>query len=526
MIRALKVSWLSHGVYRITLICLVVYGAFLRSGTQAVRDFWVDEVWRASAVLHSVYFFDTTVPVQLSTFVLGKLGMFLFGPSPLAFKIWSQGFSILSLFVFVLIARRFFTNSVALAGLFLIAYNVGLVEHAHESKPFSLEACLALCMILFFKKALEQQTYRSWLSVLGLYGVMTLTSTIWIFFFTVPLYSVWRLWKIKPGFISIKNCAIAVVWGVFVLLILIHYSETLSRYRLYNFWKEYTFGSTEYFHGLFVRALPETLQKYVLSAVRLQDLHVAWSQLLLFAMWIVGPVILWRKRDLTWLVLVTPLIVQIGLAAMGRYPIFSRVSTFYYPIMIFSLCVCAQSLTHLFVCRVPRMVAGLGVPMLFVCLAWFLCPAWKGDKLVSDKFSAFRGRHYHVQEFSAVADMLRLNANTRDVLIANGPANSFLSFYYPRSKYRFATIAMPNNIIDSDVRSKLFAKIGGKFVGRRAWFILAYRTEGCDELIKDIRAYGEFTQSQTLKAQGVCMVSARVSGDQRKDGRCASSQGE
>ena len=50
--RALKVTSLSQGVYRITLVFLLAYGAFLRSGTQAVRDFWVDEVWRAGAVLH------------------------------------------------------------------------------------------------------------------------------------------------------------------------------------------------------------------------------------------------------------------------------------------------------------------------------------------------------------------------------------------------------------------------------------------------------------------------------------------
>ena len=510
MMRALKVTSLSQGVYRITLVFLLAYGAFLRSGTQAVRDFWVDEVWRAGAVLHSGHFFDITVPVQLSTFVLGKIGIFLFGPSPLAFKIWSQAFSIFSLFVFVLIARHFFTRGVTLVGLFLTAFNVGLVEHAHESKPFSLEACLALCMILLFKRALEEQTYRSWLSVLGLYGVMTFTSTIWLFFFTVPLYSVWRLWRLKADFISIKNCAIGVAWGVLVLLILLHYSETLSRYRLYNFWKEYTFGSSEYFHGLFVRALPETLQKYVVSAVRLQDIHFAWSQALLFGVWIVGPVILWRKKDLTWLVLVTPLMVQVGLAAMGRYPILSRVSTFYYPVMIFSLCVCAQSLTHPFTRRVSGGVAWLGVPMLALCLVWFLCPAWKGDKLVSDKFSAFRGRHYHVQEFSAVADILRLEGKPGDILITNGHARSFLSFYYPRSTNRFVGLGMPNDVASSDARSKFLINLSNKYLDRTAWFVFAYRNEGCEELVTAIKAERRFARPHSFKSQGVCMISAKI----------------
>lgn len=466
-------------------------------------------------MLHSVTFFDITVPVQLSTFVLGKLGLFLFGVSPLAFKIWSQAFSILSLFVFVSIARRFFGRGVTLVGLFLMAFNVGLVEHAHESKPFSLEACLALCMILFFKKALEEQTYRSWLSVMGLYGVMTFTSTIWLFFFTVPLYSVWRLWKLKADFISIKNCTIAVVWGALVILIVVHYSETLSRYRLYNFWKEYTFGSSEYLHGLFVRALPETLQKYVMSAVRLQDLHFAWSQALLFGMWVVGPVILWRKRDLTWLVLVTPLIVQIGLAAMGRYPMLSRVSTFYYPVMIFSLCVCLQSIVHPLVCRVPQRVAGLGAPMLTLCLVWFLWPAWKGDKLVSDKFGAFRGRHYHVQEFSAVADILRLTGKPGDVLITNGQAKSFLSFYYPRSTNRFIGLAMPKDVATSDVRSAFLNNLSKKYLDTTAWFVFAYRTEGCEELVAAIKAERGFTRPETLKAHGVCMISAKIIGGRK-----------
>lgn len=124
-----------------------------------------------------------------------------------------------------------------------------------------------------------------------------------------------------------------------------------------------------------------------------------------------------------------------------------------------------------------RRISGVGVPILSVCLEWFLWPAWKGDKLVSDKFSAVRGRHYHGQQSSAVADMLRLSANTRDVLLANGPTYGFLKFYYHPSK---ASIAVPNYVTDLVVRSRLFAKLGNKLLGIGACFILAYRTEwGC-----------------------------------------------
>ena len=85
----------SRYYWGVFVLVILAVGFNLRVGDQATKSFWLDEVWRAQQIVNtSSYrelkqgnYFGHEAPVLYSEYLLGKLGVSLFGKKELAFRI-------------------------------------------------------------------------------------------------------------------------------------------------------------------------------------------------------------------------------------------------------------------------------------------------------------------------------------------------------------------------------------------------------------------------------------------------------
>jgi len=505
----LNLKTISNLFFYVCLGSIALQGFLLRSGTQGVRDFWIDEVWRASAVANSNYYFDIDVPVQFSTFILGKLGILIFGKSTIAFKVWSQIFSIGAVLVFLKISRSLFSRSVTLIGLMLICVNIGLVEHAHESKPFSLESLLALLSILFFYNAQKEKSDRAWTNLLFVYALMSFSTTIFVFYFFVPLICLWNLRAHCKKLLTGPYVLGLLLWVVAILAINFHYYKTINHYRLFNFWKGYTFGSSEYLYDLFVRSLPGTVTKYLFSSFNFSELPYLFSFSVLVLAWIVGPAILAAKKNPICVFIWGPLVIQIILATLGKYPILSRVSTFYFPIMIFSVCISVDTLlTKKFLKTTALWEATLTI-LSSIVLLYILSPLHTG-KTLANSIDAFSGRLTHIQEFSPLVNTLDLIGQENDILLTNSRAMMFFDFYELKKDHKFEKASLPNGLLKEANRQAYLKELKKKYSGKFIWLVVSYETKPCNLFLSDFEKRKRFQLKYNILLPGSCLLGVQV----------------
>src|SRR6185295_8138938 len=106
------------------------------------------------------------------------------GRRELAFRLWSSLFSVGALLAFAQACRRLLSPAIAIAALLLVAASAGLVQHAHEFKPFSFESCVTM---LFLTASLGPASRRvrgaQWVG----YLILFLLSPIAVFLAFLPV---------------------------------------------------------------------------------------------------------------------------------------------------------------------------------------------------------------------------------------------------------------------------------------------------------------------------------------------------
>ena len=448
-------------------IAALVYGTYLRTGDQHTKDFWVDEVWRAGTIVQANSFFDQEMPVQLSEYILGKLGVSIFGQTEIAFRIWPLACALASLALFSLILFKLFHPSLALLGTFLFSVSYGFVEHAHEFKPYTMELFFALST-LFIAITFGSKKPGTIFFILSL--VSLLASNIFPFF--APLLVIYFLkseinWTRSLGYLSIPF--------VIFLSIYLGYTQQLNSHNLFTFWQEYYLNSLPKIRVMFTSEIPKLLSWYALSPLELHKTLPLFFTLILISS-VISPLLMLCKRDFLVFFVALPLVLQIGLSTLGLYPAFTRVGSFYYPFLLISLLYLPEHLIRLLPKNFLKPLDIFTAALIGV-LAFNFCKDLKREN--------HPGYIKHQEESKILIAEINNKAQAGDVLAVSYHAHLMLNFYEieNRNELLYHRVPMARKTKPEEIKL-LLQDIFEKFPDRQIWFLMVRRVQAY-EIVKN-----------------------------------------
>ena len=465
-----RVATITKVVTLLLLAVAVVYGTYLRCGDQAKKNLWHDEVWRAQSIVHESNYLALDVPVQLSDFIFAKVGLVFFGKSEIAFRIWSMGFSIAALVLFACIVYHLFSPAVAVLGVFFLATSHGLIEHAHEFKSYSWEAFLSLLLLYLYYRAEPNRTLDAWWPVLSCLVVMAFFSNIVpMFVFLLPL--IW--FKIGSEFQEIfrskSQRVAAICTGVLLLVLLVYlkslYASNLESHGEFRFWQRAYLSNSDVLYPLLTKEVKRTLWGYVVSPTSLNFWHWGWSWVLLGVMVVVSPILMFKERSILCLFVVVPFVIQVAGSFAGKYPFFSRVSTFYYPFLLISL---LYTLNYFW----TRFSRSLKQSTFREMGALLLVALWMGSYAISNPRAEMRSANRGKQRVTPLFSTLEVLAKPGDIVLINPYISDPLAFYDISAKDELSFVRLPSEKrLKQESISEIVRNVVNEYPGRRVWAI-------------------------------------------------------
>lgn len=178
-------------VETIALASILLAGAFLRVDGVARMSLWVDEAVVANIVIRSDLdrFFAYPASNRPLGYLLLHRGIAALYPSELALRFLSVAPSLLSLPLFVFVARRVLRSRVLqVLAVAVLVFSPYLVTYAKEFKPYALEHALLLGMIACMCAWAARP--RSW--IVGVFVTIALATVVLTYgpAFVVPAYAV------------------------------------------------------------------------------------------------------------------------------------------------------------------------------------------------------------------------------------------------------------------------------------------------------------------------------------------------
>ena len=288
---------------------------------------WLDEAWRAYSIAstHSPsslieYAAQEHLIFLLSEWVLGKIGLLVFGKTELAFRIWPLLFALLGLVGVYLFLSRVSTSAAALLATLLISLGYGFIRHSREFKPYALDLTLtAWTLYAAVRIPLHQREQKNILLVfmLHLFAVSSL-----VFAFVFPAVVAYRFRQTTPrtvfDFLLIVSPIV-----VFFLTYLFFFRPQMSDAALQRFWAAYFANSPEQIAFLIGEGDKFITQFFPLGGF----VGILFYCVLL-------PLLSLRNRDGVWLLLLVSFGVQIVASAVGLYPLFHRPSYYLYGLIV------------------------------------------------------------------------------------------------------------------------------------------------------------------------------------------------
>ncbi|MCB0353514.1 MAG: glycosyltransferase family 39 protein [Bdellovibrionales bacterium] len=325
--------WLALGA----TLSFLLLGIFLRIEDPATRTFWGDEAWRAQQILHAKSYsslqrgeyYGMEMPVQVGEYFLGKTGLFLFGRTELAFRFWSMLASIAALVLFACVSTQLLSPFATALGVFLLAVSPGFLEHTFEFKPYAVESVFPLLFLLLFWHSEKSKTTGFVLLAMS-FAASCLFGSTWIFFFFIPIYlakqflsssSLTKLFLFCSGAISL--------YGIVQFLV---FRAAVSERGVEKFWTQYTLDSWTKVASALKEHIPSTLSWYLFAPFTAFSVPFSIVSGLAGTCFVLGLLVLSRRSE-RWFFF-APISVMLILSVMGFYPFFTRVSSFYYPIIL------------------------------------------------------------------------------------------------------------------------------------------------------------------------------------------------
>lgn len=466
----------------LSAMLIIVYGAYLRCGSLAHRQLWHDEAWRAQTIMHADSYLAIEKPIQLGEYLLSKLGLAIFGPSEIAFRIWSFAAAVAALACYVVLALRMLSPPAGLlCGLF-IAASPGLVEHAQEFKSYSLETLFVAAYLLLFTRAERQGTPRAWGVLIGLFLVSMLFSNSWVFFFFVPVVAAAK--AIEAGatrrHLVIVGTATVIVACAWVLLSR-HYTNNLQRHGEFAFWQIAYLSNSQIAERLLTVHFLEAWSYYAVAPLAALKVPSAILWALLGCSLFVGPVLALRRRNLVGLVVLIPFAMQTVLSLLSLYPFMTRVSTFFYPCLLLSLFYSLDSFVRPLLDRSRRARTLTLALAILVTLTFVLAnPRSRRSEMVNPV------------DFKTVLGTVDLLAGQDEVILYNIYTSDQVGFYGLGASSRLPVEMAPNEKTASQADFDRFVeRLISRHPGKRVWSMGVRRIRSHAMLKESLARYGE-----------------------------------
>jgi hypothetical protein len=292
----------------------------------ANRSLWVDEADLVNNILERS-FLELTRPLSYSQhapigFLLVEKGVsLLLGTSEYILRIFPLIAGVVSLYLFWRLVQRLFPPVYAIIALALFSFSDLLIRYSVELKQYSLETCVAILLLL--------------LSLSGVWSVTLLCVGIAALFFShtaililasVGLVGCIKAIRKKSRQNVVRYLFSIAVWvGTFVLLYL---RDATAAYANTSFLSEWSYvhlvpanwnDGIENIMGMY------TMFRELIGGIS------AWGGLGLF---IVGAIVLSRKRIEQAAILIMPFLLAIVASGFGKYPYVTRVFLFTTPVFI------------------------------------------------------------------------------------------------------------------------------------------------------------------------------------------------
>jgi 4-amino-4-deoxy-L-arabinose transferase-like glycosyltransferase len=461
---------------------VILYGAYLRCGSLAHRQLWHDEAWRAQTILHASSYLTVEKPIQLAEYLLGKFGVEVFGPSEIAFRIWSFAAAVAALAVYVVLSLRMLSPPIALLFSLFVAASPGLVEHAQEFKSYSLETLFVAAYLLLFTRAERLGSTRAWGTLFGFFLFSMLFSNSWVFFFFVPIIAAAK--AIEAGAtkrtIAVGGTAAVAVSSVWVLLSR-HYTNNLLRHGEFAFWERAYLSSGEIARKLLTEQFMDAWSYYAvapIAALKVPSL-ILWS--MLACALLIGPLVALSHRNMMGLVVIIPFCMQTVLSFLSLYPFMTRVSTFFYPCLLLSLFYLLDACLRPILDRSDRMRAlTLSLVTLMICVYAVSHPRSPRSEMVN------------LVDFKTVLGTVDLLAAPDDVLLYNIYTSDQVAFYGLSASSRLPVVMAPNEKTASQADFDRFIdRMISRHPGKQVWSMGVRRIRSHAMLKESLARYGK-----------------------------------
>jgi len=146
----------------ITLLAIILIGAFLRVYQLGAQSIWFDESSSVYIAKLSFTQFAQALPTLERSpplyFLILHYWVILFGTSEFAVRLLSALFGVLALPMIYVLGRQLFNEEVGLVAALILALSSFNIQYSQEARMYSLMVLLALLSMYFFTRFLQRNT--------------------------------------------------------------------------------------------------------------------------------------------------------------------------------------------------------------------------------------------------------------------------------------------------------------------------------------------------------------------------------
>ncbi|MCD4780975.1 MAG: glycosyltransferase family 39 protein [Candidatus Omnitrophica bacterium] len=322
--------------------CILFFGAVLRSWHYlSDRSLWHDEAKYAIKTIHYSFFelimphaqgvrdYLATMAGPLGFYIFNKFLTVIFGPSEYVLRLLPFVSSLVSLYLFYLLAQKFLKPLSALTALVLFSVNYSLIYYAAEYHPYSSDVMCTLILFYMFDKLYFETLTKGRTLRYVLVGILMILSSYPVIFTMagLGLAVLWHAYKNKDHPKTVQLLVLFAVW--FVSFCVYHFSYIKGFTVTLSYW-----GDEHYMPHLplSINHLKWIVNKFCNAFANAPLLLGFWTYGL--ALFVLGLMVSpFKDRRLFWWIF-SPLFFTLLASAFRKYPFLNRLILFLVPVFI------------------------------------------------------------------------------------------------------------------------------------------------------------------------------------------------
>lgn len=465
-----KMPILGKVLYLISLSGLFIYANLTRIGNQATKDLWHDELWRANEIVLSSSYFDIKKELHLFEYVLGNIGVWIFGRTELALRIWPLCFSILVIPFFFLAAFILLRPIGALFACFCFSISNGIIEHAHEFKMYSYELFLSQIFLFSWIVFSYSSSSGAILFFITFFLISLTAINLMPFFLPLALIFIFRVWVNKDVSFcgKSKKKLLVFIFSISMLTYIVSgwvYFSRLQQENIWGFWRGYYLGLVENYPFILGDNLAWNLNWYIFSFVKLPT-NPYFCGILIALIGLIYPVYLIFKGRIIGVFVFIPFSIMVLLSLLNQYPFMQRPSTFLYPYLFISLGLIVGDLEKKIFSKYPRIILSI----FFVIIVLFV---WNHPPTKA------AGRNRFIENTKDGLRRIQRLAKQNDILFLNSSALASQKFYkiVNESKFTLRLFDNPKSHEKSDILRQVLS-LKKSYIGKNLFILVSHRARG------------------------------------------------